>query len=103
VTSHKGAIGVLQVLPSTAQLVSPAVGRELNLYDLFDNVEAGCAYLALLTEREQGDLHAVLAGYHQGPESVATEGFFRITDDYIAEVLASRRTFAAMAREDNLD
>jgi soluble lytic murein transglycosylase-like protein len=63
--SHKGAQGLMQIMPDTAQL--------LKLHDPFDpeeNIQAGARYLKLLTELFRGNLELVLAAYNAGPERV---------------------------------
>lgn len=92
--SHAGAIGVMQVMPSTGEFISTyLVGRELDLRDPDDNVAAGVAYLQHLWELTDGDVEATLAGYYQGRRSVALNGRYSDTDRYIANVLALRERF----------
>ncbi len=63
--SHKGARGLMQIMPET--------GQELALRDPFDpeeNIRAGTRYLKLLYELFKGDLELVLAAYNAGPQKV---------------------------------
>ncbi|CAN5506344.1 hypothetical protein BH23ACT7_BH23ACT7_17720 [soil metagenome] len=95
VVSSAGAVGVMQVLPSTAEAVSEHLGRDLDPYETADNVAAGVAYLDWLAENQGGDLRAALAAYHQGPRSLQTEGPFPVTERYVDQVLELRRSFRA--------
>lgn len=94
VVSHRGAIGIMQVRPTTGVAVARHLDRELDLYDVIDNVEAGTAYLAMLLDRYRGDVAAALAGYHQGPQSVAERGRIPATQRYITDVMDLRSRFA---------
>lgn len=95
VVSSQGAIGVMQVRPVTGQVASEHVGRDLDLYDVEDNVTAGVAYLHLLRHRMGGDLSRALAAYYQGPRSVHEHGRFAVTEAYIADILALRERFTS--------
>ena len=82
--SHKGAVGLMQLLPSTA-------GMPRNkLLDPDTNLDAGSAYLAELIERFDGDLALALAAYNAGPRHVRNyEGIppFPETQQYVEKVL----------------
>jgi membrane-bound lytic murein transglycosylase MltF len=73
--SHRGAVGIMQIKPSTAQ--DKNVGIE-NVYTLENNVHAGVKYLAFLRDRyftspdiEPGArVHLSLAAYNAGPAKV---------------------------------
>lgn len=100
VVSSQGAIGVMQVRPTTGEVVAAQLGGGLNLYDIEDNVTAGVAYLQALLQRTGGDVDAALAAYHQGPRSVAEQGRLPLTERYITDVLATRARFATHDRTD---
>ena len=89
--SSAKARGVMQVIPSTGRWLSEVTGRDLDLRDVEDNAYAGVALLKLLTDR----IHTrrALAGYYQGLGSVAENGLYDDTKDYIANVLALRKAF----------
>lgn len=95
VVSSQGAIGVMQVRPTTGGIVAEELGQQLNLYDVADNITAGVAYLDRLHTRKGGNVPEMLAAYHQGDQSVRDAGRLPITDRYITEVLALRDRFAA--------
>jgi LysM repeat protein len=90
--SSAGALGVMQVLPSTGKWMSAVVGRKLNLRNLHDNVTAGVVLLKLLRE-QAGPRHAI-AGYYQGLAGVRREGMYRSTKRYVANVVALRERIA---------
>ena len=83
--SPANAIGVMQVIPSSAAWVSLVVGRPLNLLDPNDNVTAGVVLLGEL-QRTSADLPSAIAGYYQGAASVKRNGMFADTRVYVASV-----------------
>lgn len=87
VVSSEGAIGVMQVRPATGERMARRVGRDLDLYDMRDNVTAGVAYLDYLYERFDGDMRAALAAYLQGPTSVRRDGAYPVSRRYVDDVL----------------
>lgn len=67
--SRKGAIGLMQLMPSTA--------RELNVTNPFDpqqNVDAGVRHLKSLLETNSGDVARSLAAYNAGQGAVRRSG-----------------------------
>lgn len=92
VVSSSGAIGVMQVLPETGAWVSQfVVGRPLDIRgSVEDNVLAGTAYLHWLINHFGGSLELALAGYYQGPGSVARTGVLEETNRYVQNIFAIR-------------
>lgn len=87
--SSVGAVGIMQVLPSTNRDVSePRAGRMLDLADPADNIEAGLQFLGLLHDLTDGDAERILAGYYQGLRSVRENGRYPSTERYIANIMA---------------
>jgi len=85
--SHKGALGLMQLVPSTA--VQLGVG---NAFDPVQNVEGGARYLRSLLDRFHGDLEKSLAAYNAGPGVVERFGGmpnFRETRNYVQKVTNS--------------
>lgn len=72
--SPVGAMGLLQLMPSTAQAVAKRQGQTLSdvndLYDPQTNVALGVAHLAELEERFDGDWRLVAAAYNAGANAV---------------------------------
>lgn len=71
-TSRAGAIGLMQLMPATAQWIASHKGANIELSQLNDpetNVEYGCWYLRYLLDRF-GDQQVALAAYNAGAENV---------------------------------
>jgi soluble lytic murein transglycosylase-like protein len=92
VVSPVDAIGVMQVLPSTARSLGRLHGRSYDLLDARDNVEAGVTLLADLL-RATGATNAALAGYYQGLGSVRAQGLLPQTHQYIRNIDLLQRRF----------
>ena len=81
--SPKGAIGLMQLMPGTAQ----TMGVDPN--DPAQNVDAGTRYLRDLLEKYQGGLRHALAAYNAGPGAVQKyKGVppYRETINYIVRI-----------------
>jgi hypothetical protein len=83
--SHKGAQGLMQLMPQTAS--------QLGVADAFDpnaNVEGGSRYLRELLERYNFDLIKALAAYNAGPQRVeqyrGVPPYFE-TRTYVAKII----------------
>lgn len=84
--SPKGARGLMQVMPRTAERFG--IMRE-DLWDPTSNLAAGTAYLANLLDRYQGDLDLALAAYNAGEGAVQKHGGippYRETRNYVRRV-----------------
>lgn len=72
--SPAGAIGLMQILPSTGEELARRAGipwrGSQTLLDPATNVRLGVAYLRELSNRYRGDLRAALAAYNWGPGHV---------------------------------
>ena len=75
-TSHKGAQGLMQLMPETAQdmivkgLVDGAQYSVDNLLDPTTNIEFGCAYLSYLIAYFNGATDKAIAAYNAGMGNV---------------------------------
>lgn len=100
--SHKGAVGLMQVMPATAQryamqhLPRTEVARKLK--DPRLNAELGVRYLADLQRQFPGRMDLVLAAYNAGEGAVTRAGHqipnYRETQHYVRKVLALYRVLA---------
>lgn len=84
--SHKGATGLMQLMPETARLYNI-----VDLYDPSANIEGGVRHLKLLLGKYQGDLELSLAAYNAGIKAVEKHGGippFAETRDYVRRVLS---------------
>jgi soluble lytic murein transglycosylase-like protein len=84
--SHKGALGLMQLMPQTAQ--------RFGVQDPFDpvqNLTGGAAYLKSLLQRFDGNLELALAAYNAGEAAVIKAGYrippFAETRAYVPRVL----------------
>lgn len=71
--SHRGAVGLMQLIPSTAAsmvLALPMTSEASNLHEPAVNLRLGIAYLIQLRERF-GSWQLALTAYHMGPERLA--------------------------------
>ena len=83
--SHKGAQGLMQLMPETANAMEVA-----NPFSPEENIFGGTRYFSLLLDRFKNDKVLALAAYNAGPEAVETYGGippFPETKSFVAKVL----------------
>lgn len=68
-SSSAGAIGLTQVMPSTAQFFVPGITRD-GLYQRETNLRVGFRYLRSLVRENHGDLKLALLVYNRGETAV---------------------------------
>ncbi len=84
-TSHCGAMGLMQLMPATAQGLGVT-----NAYDAEQNIEGGTKYLKGLMDRFGNDKSLALAAYNAGPNAVKKYGGippYAETQNYVKSVL----------------
>ena len=90
--SRAGAVGVMQVMRSTARIYGV-----VRLEDADENIEAGARHLRRLIERFQGNLALALAAYNAGENAVERRGRklppFPETLAYVPQVLAAMQAY----------
>jgi soluble lytic murein transglycosylase-like protein len=68
-TSTVGAVGLTQLMPSTARWIEPGTSRS-DLRDPETNLRLGFTYLRQLIEKYEGDVDLALVAYNRGPGTV---------------------------------
>lgn len=85
--SHKGASGLMQLMPGTARRFGVT-----NIFDPAQNIDAGTKYLRLLLDMFNGDVKLALAGYNAGENAVINSGYqiprYRETQNYVKSISA---------------
>lgn len=87
--SPKGAQGLMQLIPETAERYGVA-----NAFEPSQNLEGGVRYLKYLTDRFGGDLRLALAAYNAGEGAVDRFGGvppYRETQQYVTKVTGELR------------
>jgi soluble lytic murein transglycosylase-like protein len=77
--SHKGALGLAQLMPQTAQLL------RVDPHDPYENLDGGARYL-MQQYRDFGNWRLALAAYNAGPGAVKKHGGvppYRETQNYV--------------------
>jgi soluble lytic murein transglycosylase len=74
IVSYAGAVGLMQIMPRTGQLIARALGQDnFTPADLLDprlNLEFAAWYLSSLIHRFDGRLPLAIAAYNGGPQNV---------------------------------
>lgn len=90
--SRKGAAGLMQLMPETAQRYGVA-----NRFDPVQNLHGGARYLRDLLRMFDGNLSLALAGYNAGEKNVVKHGYqippFQETKAYVPKVLNLYRKY----------
>ncbi|MCL2740235.1 MAG: lytic transglycosylase domain-containing protein [Oscillospiraceae bacterium] len=89
--SHKGAIGMMQLMPDTSAWISEKTGIANNPYDAFSNIQMGAWYMGqYLLPKYNGNVERALAAYNAGEGNVAgwADGEIRFaeTQNYVKRV-----------------
>lgn len=114
--SHKGAVGLMQLMPATAKEIAVWLGEsyaEVDLTKHEDNIRYGTRYLAALNKEFKGNTILVLAAYNAGSGRVnswlksSPQDFndyliddipFKETREYVQKVLNSYGKYSELYR-----
>src|SRR5215204_1873538 len=84
-TSHKGASGLMQLMPATARRFGVT-----SIYDPKQNIDAGVKYMRWLLDTFNQDVILALAGYNAGEGAVMKYGWnvppYRETQEYVRRI-----------------
>ncbi len=91
VVSSVGARGVMQLLPVTADFVQQVLlGQQVDTASVDGNVRLGVRLLAHLLREWNGDTRLALAAWYQGSQAVRDHGVYKVSEPFVATVLALR-------------
>lgn len=104
--SRAGAVGLMQLMPSTAKWLATEMGEpnlSCDLCDPYSNVRLGTAYLKYLLGKFE--LRDALAAYNAGEGNVARwkslnleEYPFAETRDYVKKVLRAKKVYSSVRK-----
>jgi soluble lytic murein transglycosylase-like protein len=86
--SPKGAVGLMQLMPTTAQRL-----RVRDRCNIDQNVSGGVRYLAWLMQLFHNDLRLVAAAYYAGEHVIGRRGLAYRNPDVVAYVSRIRATY----------
>lgn len=81
--SAKGAVGMMQLMPTTAEWIAKKRGIKFNINDLYNykkNIKLGVIYYKYLDENLNGDFEKILAAYNAGISRIENEQWKKISE-----------------------
>ena len=103
--SHRGAIGLMQIMPNTGTFIAVKMGKsEFDLFNPNDNISMGVWYLRYLLDRFKGDTKTALIAYNAGEGNVSrwltaagtdklSTSPYKETNAYLEKVLNARNFY----------
>ncbi len=94
--SNYGAVGLMQIIPETAEWLNRRYRTNFDLYNPIDNIALGCMYLQYLLEKD-GNLETALVHYNTGPyaaEEIKTDAGTR----YVNKVMSAYKMYKLLYR-----
>jgi soluble lytic murein transglycosylase-like protein len=91
--SPKGAVGLMQLMPATAQHLGVA-----DRCNIDQNVSGGVRYLARLVDKFHGDLRLATAAYYAGENIIGRRGLAYCNPEVVAYVSHIRATYLRFAQ-----
>jgi len=93
--SSTGAVGVMQLMPGTAQWLETEVFKYPLNEDTsaYDNIKMGTKYLQLLLQSTAGNDHLAVAAYYQGLAPTQDGVFYPDTADYVDMIFRVRDAY----------
>ncbi|WP_201363741.1 LysM peptidoglycan-binding domain-containing protein [Dictyobacter formicarum] len=76
VIARDGGIGIMQIMPYTAQALNRQVNEHFDPYKLYDNIELGAIYLRALWHGFHGNMSKIISAYNEGGWNVKHRGIF---------------------------
>ncbi|MGB6128909.1 MAG: lytic transglycosylase domain-containing protein, partial [Psychrilyobacter sp.] len=100
VVSHKGAVGLMQIMPPTGEWMAKSHDlpySEKMLLDPVYNIKIGTLYLHYLMNRYDGDIEKVLVAYNAGPSRLKDGSWktFKETKNYLIKYKISNFFYRA--------
>lgn len=95
VISPKGAVGLMQLMPRTAQRLEVA-----NRCDVDQNISGGIRYLAWLMQLFHNDLRLVTAAYYAGEDVISRRGLAYRNSDVVTYVRRIRDLYIRQGAAD---
>ena len=99
VTSPKGAMGLMQLMPATARRVGVT-----DPYDPEQNIRGGISYIKWLGDRYNGDPRLIAAGYNAGENAVDKYGGqppYDETRNYVSKVVKDMANYSGNVDTDS--
>ncbi len=96
--SHKGAAGLMQLMPETFGACAARIGVEnADPFDPVTSLRCGCFYLSELISRFDGDVDAALMAYNAGESNardfISGKEVFAETRTYLRRVHTARKFY----------